>query len=119
MSKETRPRADAADGAPEVRTVLSMVVREGCERRFEEEWRTAAAGIARFPGNLTQTLARDRGHERRYVIISDWAGADALESFEPSPERKALSAVLETLRESAEKSVLEVVTRIDAEGRLP
>jgi heme-degrading monooxygenase HmoA len=95
-----------------IRTVLSMVVRPGCEPDFEETWVAAAEAISRYPGNLNQTLMRDATERRRYVITSDWTNATALRAFESSDQRRALSAALESLRESAEKTVLEVVTHL-------
>lgn len=95
-----------------IRTVLSMLVREGCEQEFEQTWRASAERIARYPGNLGQTLSRDEKQPRMFVIASDWASREALQSFEGSEERVALSARLNELRESASKSVLEVIASI-------
>jgi heme-degrading monooxygenase HmoA len=95
-----------------IRTVLSMVVRAGCEPEFEQTWSAAAAAISGQPGNLSQTLSRDAGERRRYVITSDWASAEALRSFESSAPRRALSAALESLRETASKNVLDVIATI-------
>jgi heme-degrading monooxygenase HmoA len=92
-----------------VKTVLSMVVRPGCESDFEKVWAAAARSISECPGNLEQTLTRVENEQRRYVIISDWLSLDALRAFESSEERRKLSAALEPLRESATKSVLAVV----------
>lgn len=95
-----------------VRSVLSMVVREGCERSFEKAWRASAERIAQYPGNLGQTLSKDQNQPRLFVIVSDWESRDALKKFEGSAERIALSATLEELRESASKSVQEVLAAI-------
>ncbi len=98
-----------------VKTVLSMVVRPGCESDFEKAWAAAARSISEHPGNVEQTLTRDENEQRRYVIISDWLSRDALRAFESSDERREFSAALEPLRESATKSVLAVVA--DRPGR--
>lgn len=98
-----------------VRSVLSMLVRAGCEAEFERLWRASAERIARHPGNLGQSLSYDQAQPRRFVIASDWASREALRAFEVSPERIALSGGLDLLRESASKSVLEVVAVV--EGR--
>jgi heme-degrading monooxygenase HmoA len=98
-----------------IRTVLSMVVREGHEQEFTAAWRAAAERIARCPGNLGQSLARDEGQQRLFVIASEWDSREALREFERSPERVALSARLDPLRESASKAVQEVVVAVAAE----
>jgi len=92
-----------------VRTVLSMLVRPGDEGEFEAAWRASAERIARWPGNLGQTLSRDTRQPRQYVIASDWDSVQSLREFETSAERQALSARLDRLRESAAKSVQEVL----------
>ena len=58
-----------------VRTLLRMRTREGCEARFEEAWRTAAAEISRVPGNLRQELVRDADDPRTFLITSDWTAS--------------------------------------------
>lgn len=95
-----------------VKTVLSMVVRPGCEPAFERIWAAAARSISECPGNIEQTLTRDENEQRRYVIISDWLNLDALRAFESSDERRKLSTALEPLRESATRSVLDVVANL-------
>jgi heme-degrading monooxygenase HmoA len=95
-----------------VRSVLSMLVREGCEREFEQTWRASAERIARFPGNLGQSLSHDENQRRMFVIASEWESREALRAFEGSQERIDLSARLDTLRESASKSVLQIVATI-------
>jgi heme-degrading monooxygenase HmoA len=93
-----------------IRTVLTMVVREGSQARFEAVWRAAADRIAGHPGNRGQSLARDTREPRRYVITGDWADRAALAAFEGSADRIALSAGLDPLRESAGKSVQELLS---------
>lgn len=99
-----------------VRSVLSMTVRAGCEGDFERIWRAAAERIARSPGNLGQSLSYDQSEPRRFVIASDWESREALRRFEGSPERVALSGALEPLRESASKSVLDVVVVVEGKA---
>lgn len=96
-----------------IRSVLSMTVRAGCEDEFERVWRESAERIARHPGNLGQSLSCDQDHPRRFVIASDWQSREALRRFEDSPERVALSGALGPLRDSASKSVLEVVAVVE------
>lgn len=97
-----------------VRTVLSMMVRAGCEPHFEQVWAAAAQAISQHPGNINQVLVRDASEHRRYLIFSDWADEESLRAFESSPTRRALSSALDELRESAEKTVCEVLTTIPA-----
>jgi quinol monooxygenase YgiN len=92
-----------------VRAVLTMVAREGCEYDFEKIWRAGALQANAFPGCIRQALTRDQRHKRTYIITGDWADLESLESFEKSLERQALSRALEPLRESARKSVLDII----------
>jgi heme-degrading monooxygenase HmoA len=95
-----------------VKTVLSMVVRPGCEPVFESAWATLAPSISCYPGNLGQALMRDAQERRRYVIVSDWSSFEALRAFETSDERRRLSTALDPLRESADKNVFDVIADI-------
>jgi quinol monooxygenase YgiN len=95
-----------------IRSVLSMTVREGDTEEFVRVWRPFADQVAEQPGSLGQTLAVDATQPRRFVINSDWQTAEALRAFETGPVRQALSAALEPLRESASKSVLDVIVQI-------
>jgi heme-degrading monooxygenase HmoA len=105
---------DRVPATTTVRTVLSMVVRPGAERELERVWAAAAPVIGAFPGSLGQTMMR--GEHRRYVIFGDWVSAEALRAFERSDERRALSAALAPLRESARKRVLEPVNTTGRSG---
>ncbi|GAA2102401.1 antibiotic biosynthesis monooxygenase family protein [Actinomadura alba] len=93
-----------------VRAVLTMLVREGCESLFEDIWFTALKE-AEPPGSLGQTLMSDPEERRRYVITGDWESRDALRAFESSPERRAMSAAFEPIREAASKQVLDIIAR--------
>jgi heme-degrading monooxygenase HmoA len=93
-----------------VRAVLTMLVREGCEREFEEIWRKAVADP--LPGSLGQTMTRDTEQPRLYVITGDWESRAALAEFEGSAGRRAMSAGFEPLRERAGKQVLEIIARV-------
>ncbi|WP_131736988.1 antibiotic biosynthesis monooxygenase [Actinomadura roseirufa] len=92
-----------------VRAVLTMLVREGCESSFEEIWRKAMKAPPR--GSLGQAMMCDEKQRRLYVITGDWESRDALEAFEGSAGRQAMSAAFEPLRESASKQVLELIAR--------
>jgi heme-degrading monooxygenase HmoA len=92
-----------------VRAVLTMLVRKGCERSFEEAWRKAM--MAPLPGSLGQAMTCDAQQRRLYVITGDWESRDALKAFEKSAGRRAMSAAFEPLRESASKQVLEIIAR--------
>ena len=80
-----------------VRTVLAMRTREGCEERFEAEWRTAAEEIRTLDGCLHQDLVRDADDPRSYLIISDWA------------DRDRLLRIIRELRESAQRHTYQVL----------
>jgi 2-polyprenyl-6-methoxyphenol hydroxylase-like FAD-dependent oxidoreductase/heme-degrading monooxygenase HmoA len=103
---EDRP-ATAHEGA--VRTLLRMRVREGCEQRFEDAWREAAAQIAAVPGNLKQELLRDGNDPRTFLIAADWADRSAVDAFGRSSAREALTEALRDLREDADRSTFELL----------
>jgi 2-polyprenyl-6-methoxyphenol hydroxylase-like FAD-dependent oxidoreductase/heme-degrading monooxygenase HmoA len=106
----TRPR-----GA--VRTLLRMRVREGCEERFEEAWRTAAAQIAGQPGNLRQELMRDSADPRSFLIAGDWADREAADAFGRSRAREALTAALRDLREDADRGTYDLLYGVAGGGQ--
>ncbi|MFJ3170848.1 putative quinol monooxygenase [Streptomyces roseus] len=95
-----------------LRTVLEMVVREGCEEEFRAAWLETAQAAARLPGCVAQSLLRDPRHPRTHLVMADWADQTALEAFQNGPERQRLSARLEPFRESARKQVLDVVAYV-------
>jgi antibiotic biosynthesis monooxygenase (ABM) superfamily enzyme len=97
-----------------IRTVLDMRVREGCAADFERAWQAAAAVASRYPGAGPQAMLRDPGAPLHYTITADWASPEHLTAYQRSPDREALSAVLERLRESATKSLFEVVAQVTA-----
>ncbi len=99
-----------------VRAILRMRVREGCETEFENAWRQAAAAISRVPGNLRQELSRDTAQARDYTITSEWTDRGALDLFGRSAARDRLTAALRDLRESADRSTLEVLHVVDAQA---
>ncbi|MGP2442614.1 antibiotic biosynthesis monooxygenase family protein [Streptomyces sp. JW3] len=97
-----------------IRTVLDMRVRPGQAQEFERTWRAAAAVAGRYPGSLGQTMLRAPADPLRYTITADWASREELARYQDSADRKALSAALDLLRESAAKSLYEVVAHIGA-----
>ncbi len=99
-----------------VRAVLRMRVREGCEAEFESAWGEAAEMISRVPGNLRQELSRDTTDTQNYFITSEWADRSALDFFGRSAARERLTSVLRDLRESADRSTLEVLRVVDAQA---
>ncbi|MEU4482250.1 antibiotic biosynthesis monooxygenase family protein [Micromonospora sp. NPDC023966] len=92
-----------------VRTVLAMRTREGCEQRFEAEWRTAAEEIRTLDGCLHQDLVRDADDPRSYLIISDWADRERLDAFGRSEHRDRLLRIIRELRESAQRHTYQVL----------
>lgn len=97
-----------------IRAVLSMVVKDGCVADFEREWLAAAAITRDEPGAIRQTMLRDPRMPRHYTISADWAEPAHLTAYQRSPQRLALSAALEPLRESATRNVLEVVAHLES-----
>ncbi len=95
-----------------IRTVLEMVVREGCEPDFERAWQAAAAVASRYPGAGPQTMLRDPEAPSHYTITADWETREHLAAYQQSPDRQALSAVLEQLRTSATRTLREVVAHV-------
>lgn len=109
MSDGLRPRPA---GRRYVRTILTMVVREGCEEPFEAAWAASTAAIGGQPGQLGQALMREVDQPRHYVLTGDWESLAALRAFEGSAARAAFSASVEPLRESARKAVVEVIDHV-------
>ncbi|HEY5836877.1 antibiotic biosynthesis monooxygenase family protein [Streptomyces sp.] len=97
-----------------IRTVLEMRVREGCAAEFEHAWQSAAAVASRYPGAGPQTMLRDPRAPLHYTITADWASREDLTVYQKSLDRQALSEILERLRESATKSLFEVVAHVTA-----
>lgn len=95
-----------------IRTVLDMRVRAGCAEAFEHTWRDAAAVAAGYPGAVAQTMLRAPDDPLRYTITADWDSRESLSAYQRSADREALSTALERLRESAVKSLLDVVAHV-------
>ena len=110
--------ATGTDNRAGVRTILRMRTREGCEARFEEAWRQAAAEISKVPGNLRQELVRDADDPRTFLITSDWVDRAAVDAFGRSSARDALTAALRELREDASRDTYEVLATIPG-GQVP
>ncbi|MEV0723837.1 antibiotic biosynthesis monooxygenase [Micromonospora purpureochromogenes] len=98
-----------------VRTVLAMRTREGCEERFEAEWRSAAEAIRALDGCLKQDLVRDADDPRSYLIISDWADRERLDAFGRSEHRDRLLQMIRELRESAQRHTYQVLHSVRSE----
>lgn len=98
-----------------VRTVLSMRTRKGCEQRFEDEWLSAAEQIRGLDGCLRQDLLRDADDPRSYLIISDWADRERLDAFGRSEQRDRLMRVVRELRESAQRQTYHVLYSVGTE----
>ncbi|WP_246001775.1 FAD-dependent oxidoreductase [Allorhizocola rhizosphaerae] len=103
------------DGGKPVRMILRMRVRQGREAEFERVWREAAAEISRVRGNLRQELSRDTTDTQTYVITSEWTDQETLELFGRSAARDRLTAALREMRESADRSTLEVVHVVEGQ----
>lgn len=97
-----------------IRTMLSMLVRQGEEEKFQQIWSDAARQISSFPGQRGQSMMCDLDQPRLFTITADWNSREALGAFQGSPVRVGLSAALDPLRESATKSVVEVIETVAA-----
>lgn len=100
-----------------VRTLLRMRTRPGCEVEFMAAWRTAAEAISLLPGNVRQDLHRDADDPRTFLIISEWTDQERLDAFGRSEQRDRLMAVVRDLRESAERSTYDVLLSLPARTR--
>ncbi len=101
-----------------IRTMLSMLVRDGEEERFQQIWTSAARQISTFPGQRGQSMVRDLDQPRLFTITADWNSRETLGAFQGSPVRVGLSEALDPLRESATKSVVEVLEIVPASQEL-
>ncbi len=101
-----------------VRTVLRMLVREGCEEEFTDAWRRAAHVIAAVPGQVGQELMREAG-SRWFAVVSDWTSREAVDAFGRSAARETLTEALRDLREDAERSTYEVLAAVPARPQRP
>ncbi|NUS13146.1 MAG: hypothetical protein HOY69_17390 [Streptomyces sp.] len=86
-----------------------MTVRAGATEEFRRAWSHTAQAAAAMPGSVGQALLCDPADPAVHLIMADWADQASLDAFQNSPDRRELSARLDTFRESAEKSVLDVV----------
>ncbi|MFU8850864.1 putative quinol monooxygenase [Micromonospora sp. SL1-18] len=92
-----------------------MRTRQGCEERFEQEWRAAAEEIRTLDGCLHQDLVRDADDPRSYLIISDWADRERLDAFGRSEHRDRLLRMIRELRESAQRNTYQVLHSVRSE----
>ncbi|NJP47326.1 antibiotic biosynthesis monooxygenase family protein [Actinacidiphila epipremni] len=100
-----------------LRTVLRMTVRAGATEEFRQAWSRTAKLAAAMPGSVAQTLLCDPADPAVHLIMADWADQASLDAFQGSEHRRALSAQLDTFRESADKSVLDVVEYVPGTTR--
>src|SRR5260370_7923729 len=87
-------REDRRVGRAGAETVMShviiweFVVREGCDREFEEAYGSKGAWAALFaksPEHLGVELLRDTAAPRRYATIDPWASKDSFARFKQDP----------------------------------
>ncbi len=84
--------------------IWEFVVREGCEREFEEAYGSKGAWavlFAKSPEHLGVELLRDTTAPRRYATIDRWASKDSFARFkqEHGTEYEALDARCEAWTE--------------------
>ena len=100
-----------------VRATLHIRVIPGQGRAFEHAWQSVAAYARAQPGNVRQTLLKDRSEADSYYISSDWTSAAAFTAFERSQKQDAMTEPLRKLRRSATMVISEVVG--DVAGQMP
>jgi heme-degrading monooxygenase HmoA len=98
-----------------IRATLTMKVKAGRERDFEQAWKVIAERTRLTSGNLRQTLLCDPEDPTLFVIASDWESREAFGRFERSEEQAFLTAPLRELRESVKMTIYNLVTHLEKE----
>nr|HET6903620.1 antibiotic biosynthesis monooxygenase family protein [Ktedonobacteraceae bacterium] len=96
-----------------IRATLTMKVKAGRERDFEQAWKIVAEHTRLMPGNLRQALLCDPEDPTLFVIASDWDCRESFGRFERSEEQDQLTAPLRALRESAKMTVYQLVMHVE------
>ncbi len=97
-----------------IRAMLTMKVKEGRERDFEQAWAAVAAYTRHMPGNIRQALLCDLQDPSLFIITSDWESREAFGRFERSTEQDDMTAPLRALRESAKMTIYHLVTHVES-----
>jgi heme-degrading monooxygenase HmoA len=92
-----------------LRATLTMTVRPGCEDAFIQAWQEVANYTRYVPGNLRQSLQRDRKEGLVFTITSDWQDLASFTAYERSPEQDAITATLRDLRVSSQMSITDLL----------
>ncbi|MBO8196523.1 NAD-binding protein [Streptomyces oryzae] len=101
-----------ADSRPPFRVMLRMEIHPGRRQEFEYTWREVAAGIAREPANLGQTLVRSVEDENVYYVLTDWADESSFRRFELSEAHVENRRRLQPFRSGGEMVVTETVYEV-------
>ncbi|HEY9523954.1 MAG TPA: antibiotic biosynthesis monooxygenase [Thermopolyspora sp.] len=87
------------------RVMVRVHIHPGMEGEFEKTWRDVAAGIARHPANLGQSLAKDDNEDGAYYIVSDWESEQKFRQFEKSAEHAVNRTRLDPYRDRGHASM--------------
>jgi heme-degrading monooxygenase HmoA len=98
-----------------LRATLIMKVRPGCEDAFIQAWQEVANYTRSVPGNVRQSLQRDRNEGQSFTITSDWQDLASFLAYESSPEQDAITAPLRDLRLSFQMSLTDLLHHIERE----
>jgi heme-degrading monooxygenase HmoA len=98
-----------------LRATLTMQVRPGCEETFIQAWQAVADYTCHVPGNLRQSLQRDRNEAQVFTITSDWQDLASFTAYEQSAEQDAITAPLRDLRLSARMSITDLLLHLERE----
>ncbi|MQY11600.1 3-sulfolactaldehyde reductase [Streptomyces sp. RB5] len=104
---------------PPFRVILRMEILPGTEGDFEKTWREVAAGIARQPANLGQTLVRSVEDPRIHFVFTDWADEASFRAFEVSDAHVENRRRLAPFRGAGDMWVTQVVREVPAEPPAP
>ncbi|MEX3106369.1 antibiotic biosynthesis monooxygenase [Streptomyces sp. V2] len=98
------------------RVMLRMETVPGLGAEFEKVWEEVGAGIAGWPGNLAQSLARSVDEEDVYYVVTDWADAASFHRFEHSAEHVTNRRRLQPYRRGGEMRLTQTVCALRGSG---
>jgi heme-degrading monooxygenase HmoA len=99
------------------RVMLTMNIKPGMERDFEETWYKVGHAITEHPANIRQWLWRDEERAGVYYVISDWIHEPGFREFERSEQHLDHRTKLHPFRASATMATMSVVYDMTGRGR--
>jgi heme-degrading monooxygenase HmoA len=109
----------APNGGPSAtvfRVQLTMHIRPGLEKEFEQTWLGIGGAVTSHPANLGQWLSRSAEEDGTYVIVSDWVDEPRFRAFERSERHLEHRQRLHPLRASGSMTTMNVLYHLPAEG---